>query len=641
MTETLLHYWWVIPIFVGLLALWIFGKALMLLFGLVMTPSDSVAVIVKKFVITNAAKSLPDGHFVALNGEPGLQADVLAPGLRFGFWPWQYTVKFSKFVSIPKGKVGVVEARDGIPIPAGRILGKTVLCDMFQDTRAFLSNGGERGPQETLIPPGTYRINPDMFDVKLFDAFQVPEGKIGVVTTFDGAPLTTGVIAGKVIPGHNGFQDVQVFIKAGGSKGLQEDVLRAGTYYLNPCFCSVQLFDMLSVPIGHAGVVVSYVGDDMPASDPNVPNTGPKQGRVVDRGYKGVWREPLDPGMFPINPHTCDVHLVPTTNIVLNWANDKNEAHKLDQNLSTITVRSKDGFTYNLDVSQIIHISRDKAPNVIARFGELSNLVTQVLEPVIGNYFRNSAQENDCMDFLQNRLERQAEAKKMIEEAIGGHDVEAVDTLIGDIATPAELMTILKEQKLAEKEVATYKAQETAAKSLQQLRLAEAEANTREQVVQAQRKKEVAILDADSEIERARGEAGAKRANADADAYVQSTVGAATAQRTLAVGNAEAEVQRAKVQSIGSDSYALIIVAEALAKAGIALVPQIQVSSNGGEGGTGNGLVDAFIGNMLAKDRQEQTPANPKPAETSAPTTPVATPTEEPKPAKPDKGAQA
>ena len=105
-----------------------------------------------------------------------------------------------------------------------------------------------------------------------------------------------------------------------------------------------------------------------------------------------MWVEPLDPGKYPINPYTHKVSNVPTANVVLNWATGKTEAHKLDANLSTITVRSADGFKFNLDVSQIIHIPRNDAPKVIARFGDMSALVTQVLEPTIGNYFRNAAQ---------------------------------------------------------------------------------------------------------------------------------------------------------------------------------------------------------------------------------------------------------
>jgi hypothetical protein len=40
----------------------------------------------------------------------------------------------------------------------------------------------------------------------------------------------------------------------------------------------------------------------------------------------------------------------------------------------------------------------------------MSALVTQVLEPTIGNYFRNAAQGSDIIDFLKNRSSRQEAA---------------------------------------------------------------------------------------------------------------------------------------------------------------------------------------------------------------------------------------
>ena len=92
---------------------------------------------------------------------------------------------------------------------------------------------------------------------------------------------------------------------------------------------------------------------------------------IVKRNEKGVWDQPLDPGKHPVNIYTHAVEVVPTTNIVLNWADSRTEAHELDKNLCTITVRSSDGFTFNLDVSQIIHIPRNEAPKVIARFGNM------------------------------------------------------------------------------------------------------------------------------------------------------------------------------------------------------------------------------------------------------------------------------
>src|SRR6202044_2997650 len=153
---------------------------------------------------------------------------------------------------------------------------------------------------------------------------------------------------------------------------------------------------------------------------------------------------------------------VPTANVVLNWPTGKTEAHQLDANLSTITVRSADGFKFNLDVSQIIHIPRSDAPKVIARFGSMSALVTQVLEPTIGNYFRNAAQGSDIIDFLKNRSTRQADARDSISAALKDYNVCAVDTLIGDIVPPPELMKTLTDRKLAEQERVTYETQREA-----------------------------------------------------------------------------------------------------------------------------------------------------------------------------------
>src|SRR5579863_10095274 len=94
----------------------IFNKAFLRLFGTVVVPQDSVGIVNKKWVLFGKNKSLPDGSIIALNGEAGLQADTLAPGVHFRLWPWQYVVTLQKFVTIEKGQLGVVDARDGSPL---------------------------------------------------------------------------------------------------------------------------------------------------------------------------------------------------------------------------------------------------------------------------------------------------------------------------------------------------------------------------------------------------------------------------------------------------------------------------------------------------------------------------------------------
>ena len=142
----------------------------------------------------------------ALQGEAGMQADTLAPGVHFGYYPWQYEIRLEKFITIAEGKVGIVEARDGKPQSAGRVLARRVECRFrFQDARQFLLKGGERGPQITIIPPGTYRINTGLFSVVQEPVLEIEDNMVGVVTTREGKALPTGDIAGREIPGHNMF----------------------------------------------------------------------------------------------------------------------------------------------------------------------------------------------------------------------------------------------------------------------------------------------------------------------------------------------------------------------------------------------------------------------------------------------------
>jgi uncharacterized membrane protein YqiK len=586
--DYVLRFGWII----ALLLIVLLHKAILRYFlGTVIVAKDQIGIVNKKWVIFGKNRTLPDGAIVALNGEAGLQADTLAPGIHFGLWAWQYAVTLAPFTTIDKGQIGIVEARDGHSMSSGRVLAKTVESNSFQNSREFLLNGGQRGPQISIIPPGTYRINTALFVVTLVPVLEIPDNQVGIVTTKDGAPLPTGQIAGKEIPGHNLFQDAEAFITAGGHKGLQEQVMLAGRYFINPRFATVEIKPMTEVPIANVGVVIAYVGEE------GVDQTGAdfKHGNLVKKGQRGVWVDPLDPGKYAINPYTHKVEIVPTANIVLNWATGKSEAHKLDERLSTITVRSSDGFNFNLDVSQIIHVPRNDAPKVIARFGTMANLVTQVLEPTIGNYFRNAAQTSDVIEFLKGRTQRQKEAKDAIQAALVEYNVNAIDTLIGDIMPPEALMKTLTDRKIAEQEQVTYKTQQLAEVTRKDLQQAKAMADTQARVVDAERSVSISEFAAQAMVKKATGEAQSKTINAEADATVLTTVGNAEAEKTKAVGTAEADVIKLKINSMESRNYAAVQIATALATNHIKLVPDI-IAGGGGEQG---GLINLLLAKML------------------------------------------
>jgi uncharacterized membrane protein YqiK len=618
--------YWGLLIGIPLFVLLFYKFILRVFFGLVIVPEDRIGLVTKKFVLFGK-QELPEARIIATEGEAGFQAQTLPPGVYFWKWIWQYEIKFQPFTVIPTGKIGLVLARDGSELETGRILGRKVDCDSFQDAAAFLKNGGRKGRQTAIIPPGSYRINTFLFEVEMYDMTNIPENGVGIVTTMEGKPLEEGQIAGKVIEGHNKFQDIDAFLNSEGYKGLQEQVILAGSYFLNPWFTRIEMVKMTEIPIGHVGVVISYVGAD----GIDLSGVEFKHGNIVSRGQKGVWAEPLGPGKYPVNPYIMKVEYVPTTNLVLNWASARTEAHQLDKNLSTITVRSKDGFTFNLDVAQIIHIPTTEAPKVIARFGNMANLVTQVLEPTIGNYFRNSAQDADVIDFLKSRKERQESARTHIGEVLDQYNVFGVDTLIGDIVPPESLMKTLTDRKLAEEQKITYETQRKAQETRQTLEKETAIAEMQKDIVHADQGVLIAERIADASVKKATGDANSVRiqATADADrlklmaggqaeqvralakAEAEKTewlakaeaekitlTGSAEAEKILAIGKSNAESYRLSVEAMGGDNFTQLKVMESIATEKVKIMPDVLI----GNGDAANGSISGLLGLELLKE---------------------------------------
>ena len=561
---------------------------MVLLSSLVLIRERQAGIVVKRF----AGKSLEPGHLIALAGEAGYQADLLAPGLHFGYWPWQYRLLKVPVTVVPQGEIALVLAADGAAIPSERILGQVVDCDNFQDARKFLVNGGEKGRQLGILTAGTYRINTALFTVIISVTAhehgmmaeqlvlqRVEPDMVGIVTALDGRPIEAGEIAGQVIPAHDNFQNAQAFLAGGGRRGLQEQILLSGSWNLNPWFAQVEQVPMVHIPIGSVGVVISFVG----MAHEDVSGLEFKHGDLVNAGHKGVWVTPLYPGKHPINTRIMRVELVPTTNIVLNWAS-RTETHNFDAKLSSITVRSQDGFGFNLDVAQIIHVGALDAPKVISRVGSMQNLVDHVLQPIVGNYFRNSAQDFTVLDFLSARSKRQLDAAEHIRTALAAYDVQAIDTLIGDINPPAELMMTQTDRKIAEEQRKTYEVQEAAQKQRQQLVRQTSLADIQQEVVGAEQGVNIAELKANASVKQASGDAESTRLRA---------LGESEAIR--ATGKAKAEAYRAGVESIGTQGYTVMQLMQIVGERNVRIVPDVAVNGVGGSAG----LVEGLLGVML------------------------------------------
>jgi len=635
--------WTVIYVLITLILVIMASKTVL---GWVFIPTDKSGLVDKKWSLKG---DLPQGRIIATKGEAGTQAELLAPGLHWFKWWWMYSIKNIDPIEIASGQIGVVNAMNGQTLESGSILSKTVTdSENFQDAAKFLDNGGVMGVQRQFLRNGVYRINTAMFKVTTHPTTIIKSGQIGIVTTFDGKPIESGEIAAREGIKHNGFQDADMFLNNGGYRGLQQEVLPPGEYFINPEFAKVEGQEQIFIPIGHVGVVTSFVGD----APEDTSGLEFKHGIIVSNGQKGVQNTPLNPGLYPINERICKVEVVPTTNVVLNWANAKTEAHELDSHLSTIKARTKDGFGINLDVSQIINIPHDEAPKVIARFGTLKNLISQVLEPTIGNYFRNSVQESLALEFITQRKQRQSEAKKYIVDVLREYNVAGVDTLIGDVVPPEQLMEPIREKHIADQTELMYIQKKKAEVTRRGLETATAEANiegqvvnskmeveisqrhaesivktqegaSRAQVLKAEAEATTTKMKAESESEaiklKANAEAEATKATGNAKAEIVKSVGLAEAEVTKATGNAKAEIVKSvglaeaevigskgkataeayklQIASLGNDNFASIEIAKQVAEGQIQLVPYI--SNSGGDGTPANSIIAMQTLDML------------------------------------------
>src|SRR5947199_9037653 len=155
---------------------------------------------------------MPPGRVVATEGEVGIQADVLKPGLHLIKWPFEKVVRKVPLIEIGSDELGIIEAVDGEPLPAGRNFAPDRAQNAhnnFQDPIAFIKRGGVKGIQLRTIPPGLWPIHPYLFRISISKATMIPPGKVGVVTASDGDQLDPGRLNGKAIDGHRNFQDAE------------------------------------------------------------------------------------------------------------------------------------------------------------------------------------------------------------------------------------------------------------------------------------------------------------------------------------------------------------------------------------------------------------------------------------------------
>ena len=556
--------------------------------------------------------SFQDGEtFLKNSGQKGPQIEILPPGT-YRINPVLFKVRKESVINIDKGKVGLITSVDGEPIVSGRLLAKKVEGHAnFENGQAFLNNGGQKGPQIDILLPGTYRINTDLFHVEIQDATVIPANKVGLVTALDGEPLPEAEYVAKTVSGHSDYQDASKFLQVGGQRGPQFDVLRPGTYYINPMMLKVELDDVAIVERGQVAVVVSNVGDE-PIQIRKLVEDAAKQEHadigseayrdiekrfsvgieryVVPKGYRGIQQEVAGPGIYYLNRRAFIAYIIDTTNITIDWDDSK------ETRFDPLKVVSRDGFEISVSVKVVIRVRPDQAPYLVAKIGSIENLILHVIHPMIDSSFRNQASSTSAMNFMQDRQEEQRKAEDRARAELEKYHVECVSVLICQINLPQDLMDTQTKKIIAQQQQAMYQDQQKAEQTRIAMEKTKSEAEQQKNLVEAEIGVKIAEQNKQKAIRFAEGESESIRLRAEGEAKGIRATGEAEGAKILAIGESTAKAYELQNKAVGQQGVTAIEIAKQIAAGNVKVTPDFLVQGDGNLGG----LLAAFLTNKIS-----------------------------------------
>jgi len=251
--------------------------------------------------------------------------------------------------------------------------------------------------------------------------------------------------------------------------------------------------------------------------------------------------------------------------------------------------------------------------------------VDDVLQAVVGNYFRNKLQSMPAVEFIQTRDTVQQEACTLISQQIAQYQVETKGVFIQDVVLPPTLVEVLTEREIANQQIETIKKQRSAQEERIAMEQSKGTADMQSELAKSQ--VNVSIFT---------NQANARKAQADGEAaYIRET-GTAKGAEVEAVGLARAKAYEAQVRALGQTSTALVNAINALAEKQVKIVPDILVA---GGGGAMDGLAGSLMGWLQGSfGSVKDTPSRastPKKIPPVAETPPKVTDKESPKQEKP------
>jgi regulator of protease activity HflC (stomatin/prohibitin superfamily) len=315
-----------------------------------------------------------------------------------------------------------------------------------------------------------------------------------------------------------------------------------------------------------ASVIKSNVGKRVKSDD-----------RLVDEGQRGIWRTALAEGQYYLNTNAYEVTMVSIRQLKVSYTTEVESGEQGEsQPVKPILVRSKDGFTFPVDVRLTYRVDVADAPKVVATVGDDDLVLSKLITPAVRAIYRNNAEKVKALEYVQNRSEQETQSEKMLEEELSKYGVTVLAVRIGDIGDEESLGVLLKTQtdrEIALQEQATFEEQQRAAEKQKALSKTEQEAEEEMRLATAAYDVQIAEQSKKRMIIEAEGEAEKIKLTAEAQAKAYELVSGV----------------------IGADNAALIEIMKLVAAENIQITPDVMVG-----GANQTGMSDALMGTILS-----------------------------------------
>jgi uncharacterized membrane protein YqiK len=234
---------------------------------------------------------------------------------------------------------------------------------------------------------------------------------------------------------------------------------------------------------------------------------------------------------------------------------------------------------------------------MVAKIGDVTRLIQNVMHPLIDSIFRNQASESSAMAYLQNRHEEQERAEARVRMHLLKYHDDVVNVLICHIHLPEELMKTQTEKILAEQKQNMFNAQREAEVKRIELEKTSSQADNQR-----------SLMEATVGVDIAGKRSEQRKKEAEGEAYYISETGKAEAEKTRLMGEAQGVAYHEQVKALGGANIAMIETLKVIGEKGVRITPDILAS--GGGNGEGGGIGQLLLLNLFKEQMKNGKPPN-------------------------------